>query len=172
MVLRKRIKGNKKGSLQDIAFIIAVLFFFAFVALFGFKISSEFNDYAQSSDTITAEGKTAADSLTSMYPGVIDNAFLFLMIGLSLVILIFAALVRVHPIFMFLFIIGWIFMVFLAGVFSNIYQEAASTPELINYAGQFTFIDNLMTILPMFVGVFGIIVMVFLYKMGNPGLTQ
>ena len=161
------LKRNKKGSLQDMIFIGVVLVFMGLVTLIAFKITSEFNSNIQSNVDIPADAKTASTSLTSNYSGVIDNMFLFLMIGLIIVSLVFAALVRVHPIFIPLFIIGWIILIFISGILSNIYMEMAENSLLLAEANQLTFITNILNVLPFIIGIVGIILMVVLHKLGN-----
>jgi len=157
-------KLGKKGSLQDLILIGTVLLFFAVIVLIGFKISSSINSNIQSGDTFTTEGKTASSQITGYYTSSLDNAFLFLTIGLSIVTLILAALVRVHPIFVVFFIIGFIILIFMSGVLSNIYSEMASNNQLSTEADQLTFISLIMGKLPLFIGIFGILLMVVMYK--------
>jgi len=161
------LKGNKKRSLQDMIFIAVVLLFFGLVTLIAFKISSEFNSNIQSNVDIPTEAKTASADLTSMYPGVMDNIFLFLVVGLTIVSLVFAALVKVHPIFVPLFIIGWIILIFMCGVLSNIYTEMAGNSILATEANQLTFITSILGTLPFVIAIIGIILMVVLHKLGN-----
>lgn len=159
-------KINKKGSIQDILFVGMVLLVFGLVVLFGFRFMSAIDDQLQSksSDIVTAEAKTASTTLTNHYTGIIDNSFLFLTLGLGIMVLIFAAMVRIHPIFIPVFFVGLIFIIFLSGLFSNIYQEAATTSELTGYASQLTFTTTILTWLPLIIGVFGILLMVVQYK--------
>ena len=160
----KSLTRNKKGSLQDIVFFIGVCVAFAVLILIAFKVVTELNDRFQIDDNIPSEGKTASSTLTNYYPGVIDNSFLFFTIGLTMVILILAALVRIHPIFIPFFFIGWVILIFVSGVASNIYTEIASEPEFITLGNDLTFITNLLTILPLLVGVLGMVLMVIMYK--------
>jgi len=156
---------NKKGSLSDLPYIGVVMLTLGMIVLFGFMFMSNINTELQASGVVTDDAKAASTTLTGYYPGVIDNAFIFLVIGLSVIMFILATLVRVHPIFIPLFIIGLIFVIFISGVMSNIYQEAAEQPDLITYADQLTGISTVLTYLPLFIGVFGTLLMVLTYKM-------
>lgn len=157
-------RKNKKGSLTDLIFMLGIILFFAMIILFSFKIGSEFNDKIQVDDKITAEGKATTSKLIAFYPGIVDNMFLFFCIGLVMVTLILAALVRVHPIFIPLYIIGLIMIVFFSGVFSNIYQEMAANASLATQAAQLEMITNILTFLPIFTFIVGLLIMVVLYK--------
>ncbi len=156
---------NKKGSLQDIIFAAVVLLFFGIVVLFGYKISTEFDNQIQANDVIESHGKAASTKLVSYYPGVIDNTFLFFTVALSVVTLVLAALVRIHPIFIPFYFLGLVIIIFLSGLLSNIYQEMASDTNLISQANDLTFISNILNQLPFIVGIFGMVLMIVMYKL-------
>jgi len=158
-------RKNKKGSLADISMIGVVLLFLSILLLVGFKVTSELNDRFQASPIPDAKGKASSAQLTDYYPGVIDNTFLFFAVGLAMVTLMLAAMVRVHPIFIPFFFIGLIVLIFLTGIFSNIYQEMAADSNLAGYAAELTFTTTLMENLPLIVGVFGILLMIVMYKL-------
>lgn len=156
---------NKKGSIQDIVFVGMVLLVLGITTLFGFLFMSNINDHFQANTAVTTDGKTASATLTGFFPGVIDNSFLLLAIGMGIVALIMAALVRVHPIFIPIFLIALIFVVFFSGVFSNIYQEMANHSQMLAYSSQLTFINTVLTYLPIITAVFGILLMMVMYKL-------
>ena len=158
-------KLNKKGSLPDIIFIGVVLTVVAISILFGFKIISEFKTNIDTNDNIPTEAKTAVTSLQGNYSGVLDNTFLILLIGMMIAALILASLVRVHPIFIPFFWIALLFVIFICGVLSNIYQEMAATTQLSAQADQLTFITNILEYLPLIVGIFGHVLMIIMYKL-------
>ncbi len=165
----RKLRRNKKGSLQDIIFVAVVILFFAIIILISFKIVSTFNDEIQSSGVVDRfdtgnRGRDAVDTLTGYYPGVIDNTFLFLAIGLGIGALILSALVVIHPIFIALFFIAWVFIIFFCGIFSNIYQEMAASAVLASEASQLVFTSTVLEFLPLIVGVLGILMIILLYK--------
>lgn len=161
---RRLKRKNKKGSLQDPIQIGVILLFFGIIVLLGFKIMNGVNDQVQVMDIMDSKSQAASTALTGHYSGVIDNSFLFLALGLAIATLILAALVRVHPIFIPLFFIGLVLIIFFSGLFSNIYQEMAADPQLASEAGALTFIPLILNFLPLFVGVFGILIMIVMYK--------
>jgi len=168
----KRLLRNKKGSVLDLILIGVFCLAFAFSILIGFKITHEFNTAIQASADIPVEGKTAATQLLGEYTTTMDYSFLFFIVGLSIGVLILAALVRVHPIFIVLYIIGLIIVIFLAGVFSNIYQELAESAEMVALSSQLIFIDKIMTFLPWFVAVVGTLLCIVMYKSYQDGMEQ
>lgn len=157
-------KRNKKGAIDDLVTIMGVLLFFAILVLVGFKFTSELKDKFAEGDIINAEGQAAVNQINDLYPTVVDNSFLFLMVGLLIVAIILAMLVAVHPVFFVLYFIFLIIVIFVGGVISNIYQEAAATAALAEIANQMTYMSHIMQFLPIIVGVFGFILAVVLYR--------
>ena len=96
---KRNLRRNKKGSLQDILFIGIALLILGVSILFGYFFVSEINDHLQANDVVPTRAKSASTSLTGQFTTTIDNSFLFLALGLGMITLIFAALVRIHPIF-------------------------------------------------------------------------
>lgn len=131
----------------------------------GFKIQTEFDNQIQGMSGIPTEALTASTSLTGQFSTTIDNSFLFVLIGTSIVALILASLVRIHPIFIPLFIIVWVFIIFISGGLSNVYQAMAADPQLIAQANQLTFVSNIMNNLPLIIGVLGMLLMIVMYKL-------
>lgn len=158
-------KKNKKGSLQDIIVIGAVLLFFGMILLFGSKIMGEFNTKIQAHPDIPTEAKTASTTLNGHYSGTLDYGFLLLTVGIGMATLILASLVRIHPVFIPLFFIGLVLVIFLSAIFSNIYQEMAANSALTSFADKLTFTSHILNFLPLIVGIFGILLMIVMYKL-------
>jgi len=158
-------KLNKKASLRDLLFISGFLLLTAIVILVGYKLTNEINSQIATMDDIPARAITAGNTLEGFYPSIIDNSFLFLTVLIGIVALILAALVRIHPIFIPLFIIALVFIIFLSGVHSNIYQEMAANTHLSTLASNLTFTSLIMQYIPFIIGIFGILLMVVQYKL-------
>ncbi len=158
------LRNNKKGSIVDVIHVMVILLVFAMMLLIGFKVMDEINTKFQESDALDAMGKEASQRLTGMYPGVMDNSFLFLMIGLFLVTIILAFLVAFHPVFFIFYFIFLTIVIFIAGIASNIYQEAAANAELASIAAQLTYTSHILEFLPIILGIFGFIVAIVSYR--------
>ena len=165
-IFGRNLKLNKKGSLLDIVFIALALTFFSIVVLVGLKIATEFEDNIDANPLFAAgEARTHVESTRVKYTNTIDNTFLFLLIFMAIATIALAALVRVHPIFIPFYFIGWVIIIFLSGIFSNIYQAMAADTNLVAIANELTFISNIMIALPIIVGVFGTLLMAIQYKL-------
>lgn len=152
-------------------YIIVSLVAITIITLLVFKIYNEVNKKFQDNDDITTEGKVAANTIENQFTGILDNSFMLLFIGLCIAAIGLAALVRVHPIFFVFFIILLVIIIFLAGIFSNIYQKIASNPEMDDannegalLADKLTFMTYIMRFLPFITGVVGFIMAFVMYK--------
>lgn len=162
-------RRNKKGSLSDVAFIASSLLAISIIMLIGFKVSDSINTKIQDSDAIgklsgATQARASIDQVNNMFPGVMDNSFLFITIGLAIVSLIFAMLVAVHPVFFFFYIVFLAILIFVSGAFSNIYQQVATNPEMLDVAEQLVFTSFVMNYLPFIIGVFGFLLAIVMYK--------
>ena len=160
----KDVFKNKKGSIQDIIFWGVVLVFFGFVMLLGFHLINAFGTQISTMDGIPATAITATTTLSGMFPGIIDNMFLILVVGIVIGAFALASLVRVHPVFIPFYILALLLVIVLSAVGSNIYQEMASNALLLAEANQFLFMGTVLKFLPLFTGVFGTILMIVMYK--------
>lgn len=148
----------------DLAFITVGMVIFGVVLLMAYKFSSGFNDQIQTNPVFTDEGRAASAQVTALYPGVLDNSVLFIIIGLSVVTLITASMVRVHPIFIPIFLFFWVFLIIMAAIFSNFYEGFHDAPVLSDVSQDFTFLPLVLLRLPWFIAVIGMILMIVMYK--------
>jgi len=157
---------SKRGSLIDIMFIGVLLLFFAMTVLVGLKVATEFEEAIDANPVFdTGQSREAVQSARIKYTNTIDNTFLFLTIFLGLGTMVLAALVFVHPIFIPFYFIGWVLVIFFSGILSNIYQTMAADVNMIEIADQLTFMSNILEALPIIIGIFGILLMVVMYKL-------
>ena len=160
----RRIKRSKKGSVQDLLYVGVTLFAFAMVILICFRISTSLNTEFQASDKVDSYGKAAHQQITNLYPGIIDNSFVFVTVILSIGTLIMAAMVRIHPVFLPIYLLAWMFVIFLCAVFSNAYGELAAHADMAPLATQMTFMNQVMTTLPFIIGIVGALLAIVMYK--------
>ena len=137
---------------------------FGMVVLIGFKFSDELNSEIQGMSEIPDDAKASSKAMNALYPGVIDNSFLLLAVGLGIGTIVLAALVRISPIFLALYLIALVFIIFFCGILSNVYQEMAANEQLIGVADQLTFTTQILTYLPLIVGVIGSLLALIMYK--------
>jgi len=159
-------KLNKKASIVDLFFIAIVLAFFSVAVLIGVKVATQFQENIASSDVFddAPDAATYTNQAINNYTYAINSGFLFLTIFFIIATLALAALVRIHPIFIPLFLIALIFLIFFCGVMSNIYSGVAEEGVMTTTVSRFAIMHNIMIALPFIVGIIGIILMVIMYK--------
>ena len=134
------------------------------VTLIGYRVYAGINEKFQTVDEIPDRAKVASNRMEGMYSGVLDNSFLFLTIGLAVASFALAALVRIHPIFIIFYLVALTFIIVITGIFSNIYTKMAGQANLIAYADNLVIISHVMKYLPFFVGIFGSLLALVMYK--------
>jgi hypothetical protein len=151
---------NKKGiNILDWFFVITLVFTTGLCVLIGHmiltnsKISQLWVD--EGVDNITDYSTTAILSF--------DNIMLFVIVGLSLFVLISAAIVYNHPAF---FIIGFFLLciaVTFAAIMSNAFWDISNTDSLSTSAASFPKITFLMDNMPWYIAFMGIAVAIAAY---------
>jgi len=175
-MIRRPLRKNKKGSVQDVMYIMVSLVVIVMISLLVYKIFNEVNKKFQDSTDIPQAGKTASNEIENQFTGVLDNSFMLLFIGLCIVAIALAAMVRIHPVFFVFFLILLVILIFLSGVFSNIYQKIASNPEMDDannpgslLAENLTYMTYIMRFLPFITGIIGFIMAFVMYKSAQGG---
>ena len=155
---------NNEGSIKDLAFIITFVFVIAIVGLMVFKISSEFTTQINNMDQAPEMAKEGTTQVNGYFTSVIDEGFLFVVIGLAILSIALAALVKVHPVFLVFFIIALVILISVSMVLANVYEEMASSDILKVEADQLGFMSNTMLYLPWFVAGLGSLIAIIMYK--------
>ena len=155
---------RKKGSWLDVGYFVILIAVFAMLILVGVVVSNAINTQFQATSQLPAESKTISQKITDKFSTTTNNMYLIFVIGLVVVSLALAALVRVHPVFIPIFFISLVFLVWVAGALSDAYQSMASNPMMASSAAKLTSISLVMNWLPLFTTVCGIAIMVVMYK--------
>lgn len=152
MEILKRNKLNKRGDVTDIfTFLILVFILGVGLFIFAFIIPQITDGLSGVSISNSTEAANAIAQLEDFGTIQIQRGFFLLFVGLSISTFISAFLVRVHPIFMFLYILFLILTVFLGTYLGNAYDQIRSIPifastmasqKLINLV-----FENLLTII-------------------------
>ena len=172
MIRGKKRKLGRKGSFYDLIYAGIVVFFFSMMVLIGYRIYAGIDDELQVNDAVSADGRAASNQIRSMFPGVLNNSSILLLAVMCVGTLALASLVRIHPIFILFFIVMLALLIFFCGVWSNVYEEVATQPDMAAYAADLTSIHVVMTYLPLIVGVIGSLLAIVMYKgwQGSGGL--
>lgn len=162
-----RLSRNKKGSAQDVIYVAAVMFALAIIAVFIYGMMQRVDAKIQSSSQFTSEGKTLSTRLSGYFTSIVDKAIVFFFVISLIVAVVMAMLIRVHPAFIFIYILVLAIGVYTAAMMSNGYEAVATSTQLSSAAAGLTFTTLAMRYLPWFVAVFGVIIMAVMYKTGE-----
>lgn len=160
----EKVLYQKKASINDIFYVLTGFFALALVIIFIYVFVSKANDQFQTVDSMTAEAKETSSTMTSFIPASLDFGGLILFIGLLVCILILASLVPVHPVFLIFYMIILLIAIMFGGWISNSYEMISTNATIATEVSQFQWLAILFRYLPYVVGVFGIILMVVMYK--------
>jgi len=176
--LRKLINKpmNKKGDVTDTITLLILLFILG-VGFFilAFVVPSITTGLRDAGMNQSDEGEDAIQQLENFGTVQIQRGFFLVFVGLIISTLISAFLVRVHPIFLFLYVIFLIITVFLGTYLGNAYDQMRNIPtfaETMASQGLINLVfENLLTIL-IAVGAISIVI-VFAkfssFRRSNPG---
>lgn len=162
-----RLANNKKGSAQDVIYVGAIMFALAVIAVFIYAMMLRVDAKIQSSSQFTSEGKSLSTKLSGYFTSIIDKAIVFFFVISMIVAVVMAMLIRVHPAFIFIYILVLAIGVYTSAMMANGYEQMATSTQLASSASGLTFTTLVMRYLPWFVAVFGIIIMAVMYKTGE-----
>lgn len=127
--MMKHLK-NKKGSIQDIFFFVAVILSLALFFILTHYITDEVSDELLKTKLNESEAARTAlgsyDDLGAQY----DSIWFFLFIGILIGVLISSFMIRAHPIFIPVYILLLGFAVVIGAIMNNVYLEFTATSVL------------------------------------------
>jgi cell division protein FtsW (lipid II flippase) len=116
-------KSSKRGQLGiEIIIIMVVLLLFGIVAIISSHMADELNEDIQGDDELSETAKSISQQRSNSFPVLLDNAFVFLLVGFWLLMIISNFFVNSHPAF-FIFTIIILVLVLFVGVIIGGVQE-------------------------------------------------
>lgn len=144
MKIRGIIK-NKKGDASSIITFLIIAFFLAIallVALFGVSKMQEVIDTTVLNSSATAGNASAQiDTITTK---TVDRAFAVIVGFLVIGMMVSAFMVRVHPIFLFIYIFVLAIAIFTAVPLANTYEDVMNTEVFSSIASNQTMMNWIM----------------------------
>ena len=129
--------NNKKGGITDGIFIVVGIFMIAIIFLLVYVMVSKVNTELQKSSIISQQGKDVANDLMGRYPKLFDNLFLFIVIGFGIAIIAGAWFINSHPALFWISIPILAFIIWLGGLYANIYTEFINHDTISDYSKDF-----------------------------------
>lgn len=127
--MEKNNLKSKKGQITDQIFVIATLVSIAITMVVAAYIYSEINDGFSESGLETNTSAKAYDDFEVAF-GMFDKSFVFIVLVLTAGLIVSSFLIPTHPIFLVINIIGFLVLVFLGAVFSNMYVDVIAQEGL------------------------------------------
>lgn len=136
---------NRKGDISDGIVFIVVIFFLAV----GMIIAAFANDKIHDAIQNTALNQsTASDSILTSLDYIttsgVQRGFTFIFAFLIIGMMLSSFMIRVHPAWLFLYILFAAFSVIITVPLANAYQALIESPALVEIAGQQTMITYIM----------------------------
>jgi len=164
---------SKKGTVLDMFAISIVLLFFGIIAVVSIYVADQiFPELIGFFGT--GAGVTVVKTVKQGY-GTMDYIFMFLYFMLTLVPIIFASLVRHHPVFLILNILLLFIFFLVVPVFSNVMREFWQTEEFGIYAfgggGSYTYpvMTRLFQYMPLISSAVSVIIMIAMFAKRGTG---
>ena len=162
MELRK-IKINKKGSIEDIFFFIVTLLGLAlFLIIIAYTIP-QVTEGLEETDINNSAGARAMFTESNKTMDRLDPVYLIIFGGLIISILITSFMIGSHPIFIpvYIFLLG--FAVIIGVIANHVYDEFAANADLATVAASQTFMVAIMDHFVTIIVAVGIISMIIIF---------
>lgn len=170
MKKKSGILGYKQGNaIVDSIYIVIVLFAIAVITVFLYVSLYEVNEDIQEDEDLSADAKQILDDTTTDYPILFDGLFIFILVGLWILVIIASFSIDAHPIFFGVVFVLLIFVFLAAIIFSNTFVETMAEEDMIAFAIQFPKMQWVMNNLLTVIIVIGFSIMLALYGKNKLG---
>jgi hypothetical protein len=158
------MKRNKKGSIIfDSIWIIVFLVAFGLITIISYMLYTNWvNDAGpmlSNPDNVNSNLFAKADTALKS----LDYMFIFIIVGLTIMLIISAFSIQSHPIFFFISLIALVVIIIISAQFSNVFHDITHADEFINSSNQFSLINKVMDKLPFYITLMVIITLIVLY---------
>lgn len=155
-----------RGSINDLFYVILIIFIFAIVTLVAGRILVEWDSATNSTlnATYAQQGMRALEAL--------NLGFILLLVGGAIAVILMAFMIPSHPVFFIISIILLLVFIVVVPQISNIYLQIAGTDSMVDLGNQYSTMTVIMQNLPLFFVVIGIIVMIVMYAKIRGGSNE
>lgn len=127
----RSIRKNKRGDVTEFILILVILFFIAVSFLVVAYVTDVFEDTIdETALNNTAVAQSAKSQLSNMSSNTIQRGFVIFFVFIVIGMMILSFLIRIHPVFIFLYIIFLAISIFLSIFLSNAYEQLVNTGAL------------------------------------------
>lgn len=154
---------GKKGSIQDLIYVMVGVFTFSIIILLTSLLIGNLNDKVQATDIFPTEAKSASTSLNEDYPAVTNGAILFVFFGASFVTIVLASLIPVSAIFLIFFLLALFFVSYVGGGIANAYEAFITASAIQETAANYSIHIHIFRYMPFYIFVVGIVLAIIVY---------
>lgn len=136
---------SKKADITELPLFIVMAFFLAvsFICV-GYFIDTSYNVIDNTALNNTAVAQDAKSNLDTISTHTLHNMFaVFFVIGI-IAMMVSSFLIRIHPVFLFLYMISTGFSLFILIFLANVYQDLTQVGELASVAAKQTITNWIM----------------------------
>lgn len=166
--MEKKKKMNRKAGIPDGIFYLIAIFAVSIIFLVGYVIMDDINTAFSDNDAISSTGKDIVSDIKGKYVGIVDNAFLMIIIGLLIGTGVGVWFIRVHPALFWITIPLLAFIIFLSAIYANVFYNIETNDKLSAAAAEFTVVPFVMENYPYIITVAIILIAILLFAKGKP----
>jgi hypothetical protein len=159
---------NKKGSLQDVYFIVALFLGIALILIIALFLINKFNDsIAPALNNAQSTTGDPLNHIATFSNNTFNSIYLFVFIGLIITLIISAFLTQIHVIFFPIFFFLLIGAIYLSAMLSNVYEAFKNSSVFTSQISNLPAMDYLLLNLPYVIGIIGMITLIVLFAKGR-----
>lgn len=143
---------NKKGNMIiDSLTILVFIVLFAIITIIIMPFFNDINNDIQNSTDMNNQSKEVVQDVYNTYPSIMDSGFILFFVLLWILVIVASFNIEAHPIFLVISIIALTFIVIVAALVTNVYEETIEDPDIITYQSSFPMTVFVMGHLPYFI---------------------
>lgn len=156
---------NKKSQIFDLIYLAFVLFMIAVVGLTVYKVIEAWND--ETSGIIDEENRAYTQTFEDRLPDYLQQIFIVVLFGVSIVSLVSAFLVNSHPIFYGFFMVLLGFLSWFNAMYANLWYSFSSDAAFGTLANSLPIINTIIRYYPLVLFVLGLIIGITMMAKGE-----
>jgi len=158
------MRFNKKGQVEEVPFVLVMIFIIGFLFFFGLYIMNKISGSIAPALEAQAPGAgNIINSVNSFANNAFNGFFLFVIVGLILALLITAFLSFIHPVFLLIFAILLVPTIIVSTTLSNAYEKISGLSEFSSVINNLRILNYIMLHLPYFIAIIGILFLIILF---------
>jgi hypothetical protein len=158
------MSSHTKGNLFfDGLLIVIVLIAFGLFSVIGYRIFNDINDDIQADASLSNQTKAVVENAHDAYPNTMDSGFLIILGLFWIMTIVASVLIDTHPMFLVISIILFLFLLGIAMMLSNSFQEVVGDAEFSGFESAFPYTYYVIEHLLQVILVYGASIMIAMF---------